>query len=335
MEPVLARFLVFEFGIYALALFCFVHAWRQGPQRAFAIITAAIFTFAAESLVIRVTGEYYYNSFLVTLCLGGTAPGFGVVVSCSDHSTCVPLAVPLMESLIIYAAMLTSDRLLLPMPVRSLFDGLLALSIDFGLDPIVSRSVFCGTQLPPANVPDVGLGFWVWQLNSDVEYLIGIDLNNYAGWFLGIAMFSFTQRLLRRWVQPGSRGVWGDLGMAIISLPLSMLLFAPVVFAYRFAVESRLVPEWVLFSVLIAVSLFLSGYYGRSAKHDNEFDVVPLAVPLFLYLYVLFALFLNGMYIERPELVGIWAVAFTVCMLGFTWPSWSRTRRRSEPGPAA
>lgn len=325
MPPIPVSFLLFEFGIYALALVCLRHAWRQGPYLALAIVTATIFAFAGESLVIRLTGEYYYNHFLVMLCLGGAPGGFGVTVSCGDHSTCVPLAVPIMESLIVYAAMQTTDRLRLPWAARSLLDGLLALSIDFGLDPIVSRSTFCAVSPEMAPIiPPVGVGLWVWKLDSAVEAVAWIDLNNYAGWFLGVAVFSFTQRLLRQRVAPGSRGLSGDIWMAIISLPLAMLFFAPLVLAYRFIVQRHILPEWILFSALIGASLAVSIYYGRRAERDNPIDPVTLAVPTFLYLYALAVLVVGGYYVERPVLFLYWALTLAIGALGFTWPSWDR-----------
>jgi hypothetical protein len=267
------------------------------------------------------------------LCLDQSLGGWGVGVSCNAASTCVPLAVPVMESLIVYAAMLTSDRLQLPLAVRSLFDGLLVLSIDFGMDPIVSRSIVCPRGLELFN-QNTGVGMWVWKLNSAVEYVVGIDLNNYAGWFLGIAAFSLTQRLLRRRWPPERLGLPRMVGLAILSLPASMLLFAPLVFGYKFLVERTPIPEWVSFSTLIGLSVLLTYRYGRGANRSNPLDPIPLLVPLFLYAYSLVALIAGQYYLGRPMLVAYWLAALALCALAFTWPSWDRLiARRAGPKP--
>jgi hypothetical protein len=327
MAPIPTDFLVFELTIYLLALVCLRHAWRQDRYRGLTIVTAAIFCFAAESLVIRITGEYYYNRFLVMLCLGGGPGGWGVGVSCSTASTCVPLAVPVMESLIVYAAMLTSDRLRLPLAVRSLFDGLLVLSIDFGMDPIVSRSIVCPQGFELFN-QNTGVGMWVWKLNSTVEYVVGIDLNNYAGWFLGIAAFSLTQRLLRRRWPPERLNLPRLVGLAILSLPASMLLFAPLVFGYKFLVERTPIPEWVTFTTLIGLSLFFTYRHAHGVDRSSQLDPIPLLVPLFLYAYSLVALVAGQYYLGRPMLVAYWLAALALCAMAFTWPSWDRLAAR-------
>ena len=46
------------------------------------------------------------------------------------------------------------------------------------MDPIVSRSTFCAVSPEMAPIiPPVGVGLWVWKLDSAVEAVAWIDLN--------------------------------------------------------------------------------------------------------------------------------------------------------------
>jgi hypothetical protein len=320
MPPV--SFLIFELGIYALALISLVHAARQGRYLVMGIVAAAVFSFVGESLVIRVTQEYYYSRFLIMLCR--SAGGWRITPACQPPNYCVPLVIPIMEAIIIYAAMTTSDRLRPPWPARSLLDGLLALCIDLGIDPIVSIGVQCDVPSQPGAATN-GLGFWIWALNSTEEHLLGVDLNNYAGWFLGVAVFSFALRLSRGWFQPSSRSLLGDVAAAALALLLAMLVFAGVVVIYHW-IRTHM-PEWIPFTMIVGASFLTVLRFGRSVQRDNPIDGVLLAVPLCFYLFSFGALLLADMYLQRPLLIPLWLTMFALGALAFTWPYWGRLFR--------
>ena len=322
-------FVIFEIGLYVLTLLCLIHAWRRGLPLVLGIVAASVHGFVTETVAISRLHEYYYNRFLIMLC---SDPGsWRVSVQCVATSSCVPLAVPLLEGVLIYAAMYTSDRLSLAWQLRPLLDGLLAMTIDFALDPVVS----IGTKCLTADLPQLylkGLGFWIWEVRPPQEATLGVNLNNFAGWFLGTAVFSLVLRSCRRWLGARWPGLAGTIGAAVAAIVATQLVLFVLVELYTWLVNLLFGQQWIVFSIMIGAAVLVLLRGGSALRRDSPIDWTVLAVPGFLMLFTLGALLLSGLYRERPLLLVLWLVLFAVAAVGFTLPYWQRPAARQSSG---
>ncbi len=334
-------FLVFELGVYVLAVICLRHAWRRGRYLAVTMIVAMLFSYTTEIFAINLLHEYYYNHFLIMICRDARLPG-GVYIGCVAPSSCVPLAIPVMEGIIIYAIIQTSNRLNLPWAVRPVLDGLLAISIDLVMDPIVSASVMCQPAIPPVTV-EPGAGFWVWLLRPEQtvfgitleqHLLFGIPLNNFSGWFLSVVIFSFMLRIGWKLIPPGSKGILGDVIVPVVSIPLTLVAFAGVIAAYTWLIKYVLDSEWILVALILAASILVVLRFARRARRDHPIDLVLLAVPLLLHLYFLIMLFAGDLHRKVPALTIFVPALFAISMLLFSWPYWKRITSAGKPASA-
>lgn len=325
-------FVIFEIGLYVLAVLCLIHAWRRGLHLVLGIVAGCIHGFVTENVAITRLHEYYYNRFLIMLC--SNPGGWGVAVKCVAPNGCVPLVVPLLEGVLIYAAMSTTDQLNLSWRLRPLLDGLLAMTIDFALDPVVSIGTKCLTaDLPQLNLH--GLGFWIWQVRPPQEATLGVNLNNFAGWFLGTAVFSFVLRACRRWIQPRWPGLAGKLAAALAAVVATQLVLFVVVEIYTLLVNLLFGQQWIVFSIMIAAAVLVLLRGAAALRHDSPIDWTLLAVPGFLMLFTLGALLLSGLYQLRPLLLALWLVLFVIAGIGFTLPYWQRSAARQSSGSSA
>ena len=325
MPPI--SFTIFEIGVYVLTLFCLRHAWRRARYLTIAFVIMFVYCLATEIFAINLLKEYYYNSFLIMICHNPL--GFGVQMSCATPAnSCVPLAIPLMEGTVIYAAIETSNRLKLPWAVRPVLDGFMAISIDLVMDPIVSASLNCGPGAPHATV-EPGLGFWVWPLLPErtvlgitlpQHLLFGIPLNNFMGWFLGIIIFSFMLRVGWRWIPPESKGFFGDLVAPVLAIPATLLTFTGVIYVYELLIKYVVGSEWILAAIIVGAGILLIAAFARHAKRDNPIDPIIMAVPMLFQIYFLAALFAGNLYRDEPDLILLSAVMFPVSVLLFSWP---------------
>lgn len=331
-------FLVFELGVYGLAILCLRHAWRHGRYLAVMMMAAVGFSYTTEIFAINLLHEYYYNHFLVMICRDASLPG-GVYIGCTAPSACVPLAIPVMEAMIIYAIVQTSNRLKLPWAVRPVLDGLLAMSIDLVMDPVVSASLMCQPGIQPVTV-EPGAGFWVWLLRPEQtvfgitleqNLLFGIPLNNFSGWFLSIVIFSFMLRIGWLKIPPGSRGILGDVIVPVVAIPLTLIAFAGVIAAYQWLIKYVLGSEWILVAIILAVSVLAVLRFARRAGRDHPIDLVLLAVPFVFHLYFLALLFASDLYRKVPALVVFVPALFLISMLMFGWPYRKRVASAGKP----
>ena len=329
-------FLVFEISTYLLAVICLIHAWRHGRYLAVTLCVAVVFSYLTEIFAINLVHEYHYNRFLIMICRDVTVP-WGATINCATHSSCVPLAVPVMEAMIIYAAIQTSRRLELPWMTRPILNGLLAITLDLMMDPIVSASVPCQPTpviLPPAPV-EPGVGFWVWHLIPEhtvfgvtlPEHLFfGIPLNNFSGWFLGILIFTLMLELGWRMIPPESKGVLGDFIVPIAAIPFTMIVFTGVIAVYQWLIKYVFKTEWLLAALILAASILVILRVAPRARRDNPLDLFVLAIPIFFQLFFLVELFAIDLFWKQPGLIALAAM--------FSWPYWNQIAAAVNPAKA-
>ena len=134
---------------YILFILAGIHALLDGranrPQRLLLILSLFFYGTILELGGVR-SGSYYY-------------PPEQII-----NLSTVPLSVSLAWVGIIYSAMMLAERLELGTPLRILAATLIALSLDWGMDPVATK-----------------IGFWVWKGTEGAFH--GVPSSNMVGWF--------------------------------------------------------------------------------------------------------------------------------------------------------
>jgi hypothetical protein len=272
--------LIVEIGAYILALIVLNHARREGIYMVFTILGGILFGFLVEYTEVRQTHSYAYGQFLIML--GGI----------------IPLAVCVGWGLIIYAAVETSNRLQIPVVLRPLLDGLLALSIDLNLDPIA-----------------VSFGFWRWEESGPY---FGIPSGNFIGWFVVVASFSALLHWGRRWLPPDEQGLWGKAGLPLLVTPAALLLVFLIFELYeRLALTDRATAVLLLLGGLSIVAVFS---YWRYFRRDYPFAPYVLATPLYFHIYCIAAYILFGIFRQSLLLAPALLIVAVLSLWLFTLP---------------
>jgi Carotenoid biosynthesis protein len=278
-------FLVFELGIYILAISCLRHAWTGGWPRVVGLVVGMLYGLLLEYAAIQTFHAYQYGHFL--LMIGGT----------------VPLCIGVGWGLIIYTAMETSDRFGLPWYLRPIVDAVLALTIDLSMDAIAIR-----------------LGFWTWSVAGP---WFGVPLGNFYAWFIVVFGFSLLLRLCQQCALAGRRAVLGDIAVVSVALPLSILGLIPMLQPYS-ALVSQGGAAWLLLGVLLGGSALFSVMAALRTRHDHPLDLAMVSVPLCFHSFFFGALYWAGIGRQIPALIGVATLVLLGGLLLHIGPSWAR-----------
>jgi hypothetical protein len=187
--------LVFEFASLGLGIVVLTKLWNNTNKFHFlGFVFAMLMAAAVELTGVRETSSYHYGEYVIYI------KELSPVVLGWLHGTGrdVPLFVCVDWAIILFCAWRLGERLnnlqwyLIPFVF-----GLIAVVLDFGLDPIASASRIVGQMqapcvdptLPPG--PTEGVGYWVWCIGPDsTEKWHGVPLGNSYGWFLVVYVFS-------------------------------------------------------------------------------------------------------------------------------------------------
>lgn len=274
---------------YILFMLAVVHAWldaRQNrSQRMLMLLT--LFGFGTMVEFIGVTsGNYAYP----------LEPGINMGV--------VPMSVSLAWVGIIYSVMIIAERLDLPWHLRILATTLIAISLDWGMDPIA-----------------VHIGAWSWGFEGSYY---GVPGFNFFGWFFipiaylvayGLGWDRQHRRLrllnIHEIDNEGSRSrkVYTLLGVIPLGLGLLMaatLPLAKIPFLYNMPLLPLVI--WAILSVVGASVLIISRRDRLARAHG--FDLIPPAI--LTYIGLNYAIF--GFATGRADL--------GLIMLGTGMPLW-------------
>lgn len=280
MSPSLA----FEIMVLVLTVVTLRHCRRRGREDTVLFLTLCAFGLVIEGAVIDFVDGYHYGAFLLMV---------------RD----VPLCIGLSWGILILSAMRTADRLQIPVRVRPLFDALLVLLVDVGMDVVA-----------------VELGFWNWHVLDWYAVWQGIPLGNYYAWFLVTFFVSLTWRSLPA-VAPWDLGrllplrallsVCLGLGGVIACLSLQKVPTHPVFQATLLAV--------ILLAASGAVVAAIVRRGGRLVlNHRPEWSL--LAGPACFHGFFLLFLGLTGLY-RDPSLTLISVLAIGVSLTLHLLPS--------------
>ena len=204
----------------------------------------------------------------------------------------VPLPVSLAWVGIIYSVMIIAERLELKTWQRIIATSLIALSLDWGMDPVA-----------------VELGLWTWETDRG-EYF-GVPGFNFFGWFFIPIAFLIAYGL--GWEQENKRfklytiheideihSLSRKLYTLLLVIPISIgiLVIVGIIslnpFIYYMPFIGLVI--WAILTVLIATFLIL--WKHNSLKREKAFDLIPPCV----LLYIGFNYALYGFLIGRFDL---------------------------------
>jgi len=234
-------------------------------QRSLMLITLFAFGFLLEYMGVM-SGNYVYAAEAVML-LG--------------H---IPLSVTFAWVGIIYSAMIIGERLKLSLWQRILTTTLIALSLDWGMDPIA-----------------VEFGLWTWARPGDY---FGVPAFNFIGWFFIPIAYLIPYGLSRNKESKKFRLLTineidedNSLGRKIytclVVVPIGMGVLFVVGTICRIEVIYYLnwiiLLIWMLFTVVFATGTIV--WKRENLKHTQWFDLIPPTILLFIaYFYVIFSL---------------------------------------------
>jgi uncharacterized membrane protein len=262
---------------YVLFILAACHAWLDARQDRFQrmLMLVSLFGFGTMVEYIGVTsGNYAYPR----------EPGINMGV--------VPMSVSLAWVGIIYSVMIIAERLELPWYLRILATTLIAISLDWGMDPVA-----------------VHIGAWSWSFEGAY---FGVPGFNFFGWFFIPIVYLVAyglgwDRQHRRLRLLNIREIDGERSWArklytilgVIPLSLGLLMAATLPLAKIPVLNNMpLIPLiiWAVLSVAGASALVISrrDRLGRS----HRFDLIPPAI--LTYIGLNYALF--GFGTARPDL---------------------------------
>ena len=232
------------------------------------LMIATIFVFAASlELIGVITGVFTYATELIMIL---------------DR---VPLSITLSWVGIIYSSMIITERLKLSLWQRILTTTLIALSLDWGMDPIA-----------------VEFGMWIWSYPGG-DYF-GVPGFNFIGWFFIPIAYLIPYGLSRNKESKKfelltineideNNSIGRKLYTCLVVVPIAMgvLFIVGMICRIDFIYDLHwiILLIWMLFTVV-----FTSGMIVRkneNLKHTKWFDLIPPTILLFIaYFYVIFNL---------------------------------------------
>ena len=295
-------FVTTELLSYAIAALFVYHALRR--RMLGLLVTAIAYGFLLEFHTVKTETAYCYGRFMIMLP-PWPAP--------AEPTCLVGARVPLWGSIVwgyfIYGAMATSSRLAMPWWTRPLLDGLLVLTYDWVLDPVASK-----------------LGFWTWETRGS---WFGIPLDNFFGWFMVVAAFSFSLRWLQRRWPLHSKGAGRDTMVFVLTIVMSMVILAVSLEVYV-KLAGRGVSQEVLLWGTLGLAFACTLPYFLRAHGDERPASVFLGTVLVQHLYNGLLLFYSGLWREEPWLNLVWATSMTLALIGYGWP-YARIRASANP----
>ena len=260
-------FLLFELIIYIQFALCLRHALKGGTANLLKLGFGILFGVMLELATIRQLNAYEYGRFLLMVL---------------D----VPLCIGVAWSCIIYSAMEFSDASSLPIFLRPVLDGLLALNLDLALDAVAIR-----------------FGFWDWGQGLQAQYF-GVPYANFWAWFWVVFSFSLGYRLLsqnKTWV-----GKWLSAPLAfIIGLAGVLGTNAFIVFIVPPQIRSGL----IFLTLASALGLIL---LRRPSLYQRPVDPLAFWVPFLTHAYIMVAGLISGILFDPIYLLIVGIVMLVI-----------------------
>lgn len=284
--------LVFELASYAIAL---AILWKlaKDPNRfhLIAFLVAIVTTATIELFGVREGHGYYYGDYLVVI--SQVSPF--VLDFFGTTGRDVPLVIAVDWAIIIFCFWRLGDRLNLTWYWLPPLYAMLAVVLDFALDPIAASSreiIALGDDCLAATAAGAaeGIGYWVWCIPATPnQFWFGVPIQNFYGWFLVVAVFTYFLLIAHRNTYTASTGtqIAGLLAAMTASIALFLLVLG------RFLSIDLGIWGWTILGTLMLfglIALVLAGKERRRYDVDWWALIATLSIVLvsgFLYLFYL------------------------------------------------
>lgn len=174
----------------------------------------------------------------------------------------VPLTVPLVEYIVVYASLRMSGAMKMPVWLKPVFAGAAGMVYDFSLDPLSVTQVFAG-------VHETAIGRWTWFPLASDPVIFGIPVFNFTGWFilccyaaatLLIGRFLYAKSGCRAWVGFAYPVIAMDVSLGILISPVSWFLLWLGPFMPRGSVS-----QWIMliFYIVCLIALYFFVWKGK------------------------------------------------------------------------
>lgn len=303
----MATIMLFEFTTLALGAALFIWLLVYGEHYEGLVLGfAALLGLAMEWTGVTQFHLHYYSSdFLIVI---GSDP------------TAIPVVIGVGWALVFFTTRRLADRLVTPWYLMPSVAGLLALALDFFLDPMLAQSripvVGFDSIEQCVSAPDgagFGVGAWIWCLPESfqgrpIEQYLGVPIANYLAWFLIVAAYEFVLETAARWYNVPAMSRWRQFLMVAIVIVVTYLLVSSVLWMFQWLAGFGVKNLWILifFIGLGVLGIALSGLNRRSWGFDWKcIGLLVLDTGICWYGFVM------GDFLADPPSNIVWRLALT------------------------
>ncbi len=296
--------LAYALPSFGFALYYFYRARKVSRFAAIGFVAIIIYAYFLETTDIRTMHSYFYRKNLVML---GTSP-----------KTWVPLAICCSWASLIFIATVTSDRLPIKWWHRPWVDAMVAVSVDFVVDPVMSASRRVneiGDSCYGSNASEYGgLGLWVWCVPEHNPVWLNVPIGNFIGWFLVVVVSSFTARLIMNLFPVVTWSWWRQLMIISVGTVIALGVLMALLHLYQDLPKAGFL-QLALAALLLAPGLTVLWRARTRMKRDMPVDIGLVIMPTLAWFGGLSTLVTHG--IDRPLGASLLLMTAAVCVSAF------------------
>jgi len=327
-----------ELSVFGFFILAFVDAKKRHGHWLSTLLWGAVAGFIIECLIVKhanrsaVHYTYGVDQFLL-------------------HLWNVPLWIGAGWGLILYIATWTADSLRLPLLLRALVAGILAVNIDLSLEPVANMLRFWKWHWPEkGGSPDLANPtaheFWLLPVKEQApgDHLFSyfdVPFDNFVAWIAIVALYGFAVRwafMLNDRYFHHSR--WADYWVPPAAASVAGVAF----WAARTYVQPLYKTlgtggQLVLFAMLFVAGSVLFWASALRARRDGEANRLALAVVLFFHVLSLVLFVFSGFVSKNASLLIVIVMNLVVGYFAYAWAAidtlFKQPQRAQEPRSVA
>ncbi|MFA5303439.1 MAG: carotenoid biosynthesis protein [Candidatus Nanoarchaeia archaeon] len=195
----------------------------------------------------------------------------------------IPLSIPLIEYVIIYASLRLTNYMKIPTWIKPFIVGISGMIFDFTLDPVAIKQVF--------NTKEGILGRWTWFITSNDANIYGEPVYNFTGWYW-FCLIAAAAILIGRYFYKKSKYNTKYVIYPIISMIVALItLVSPIsrlfLWLEPFFTKGS-IAEWIMLGVhlitpIILLLIFWKGKMNSKISLKKEY-LLPI---LFIIIHLI------------------------------------------------
>jgi hypothetical protein len=286
--------------------------------------------FASASGGLFETLAQYFFGGVPTEALGdavatGRAQAQAAGYTCGPVPACVPISVPIMEGFTAFGLLRTGMLLAPPRWFQPFMVALVAVTIDWILDPTSAVSEWCGSGsgLP---IKAAGIEFWHWFVWGQYEpNWHGIPLINFGAWYFGTVGIAMAALAVIRYRTGLAASVIADIASIIVLLLFVLLLglhLEKLAFAWMGALFDSYssAGQWGFIIAWGVGTAALVVYFAGSFQRGHSFRWEWLPIPALMLVSSLMGLIIAGPHALPSLLYLAWGLILAVVAAYLLWP---------------